>query len=93
MVRFIPVLHQQMRETRSALDARAGLRRRLSWRRLRYFMLPTLRRIVLAADQLSLSMMARGYSINRTEPAFGARPADGLAVLVAGVVLTATLMV
>jgi energy-coupling factor transporter transmembrane protein EcfT len=93
MVRFIPVLHQQMRETRSALDARAGLRRRLSWRRLRYFMLPTLRRIVLAADQLSLSMMARGYSINRTEPAFCARPADGLAVLVAGVVLTATLMV
>ena len=93
MVRFIPVLHQQMRETQSALDARAGLRRRLSWRRLRYFILPTLRRIVLAADQLSLSMMARGYGDKRTEPAFGARPVDGLAVFVAGTVLTITLMV
>lgn len=93
MIRFIPVLHQQMRETQSALDARAGLRRRLSLRRLRYFMLPTLRRIVLAADQLSLSMMARGYGDNRAEPAFSARPADGLAVLVAMVVLSVTLMV
>jgi len=93
MVRFIPVLQQQIRETRSALDARSGLRRRLSWWRLRYFILPTLRRVVLAADQLSLSMMARGYGDHRTEPAFGARAADGLAVLVAGGVLTAAFMV
>jgi hypothetical protein len=42
---------------------------------------------------LSLSMTARGYGDNRTEPAFGARPADGLAVLVAGAVLTVTLIV
>ena len=93
MVRFIPVLHQQIRETRSALDARSGLRRRLSCWRLRYFILPTLRRVVLAADQLSLSMMARGYGGNRTDPAFCARPVDGLAVFVAGVVLTVTLIV
>jgi energy-coupling factor transporter transmembrane protein EcfT len=93
MVRFIPVLHQQIRETQSALDARAGFRRRLSLRRVRYFILPTLRRVVLAADQLSLSMMARGYGGDRTDPAFCARPADGLAVFVAGVVLTVTLIV
>jgi energy-coupling factor transporter transmembrane protein EcfT len=93
MVRFIPVLHQQMRETQSALDARAGFRRRLSLRRVRYFILPTMRRVVLAADQLSLSMMARGYGDNRTDPAFCARPADGLAVLAAGAVLTIILSV
>jgi phosphotransferase system IIA component len=38
-------------------------------------------------------MIARGYGDNRTEHAFGARPADGLAVLVAGGILTVTLIV
>lgn len=93
IVRFIPVLHQQIRETQSALAARAGIRQRSSLRQIRHLILPTLRRVVLAADQLSLSMMARGYRDQRTDPDFCARPADGLAVLVAGAVLAVTLII
>lgn len=93
IVRFIPVLHQQIRETQSALAARAGRRPRFSLRQIRHLVLPTMRRVVLAADQLALAMLARGYQDKRTEPDFSARPADGLAVLVAGTVLTLTLIV
>lgn len=93
IVRFIPVLHQQIRETQSALAARAGTRRRLSLRRMRYLIFPTLRRVVLAADQLSLAMMARGYQEERTDPTFQAQPGDGLTVAVAGAVLVLTLII
>jgi len=93
IVRFIPVLHQQIRETQSALAARAGMRKRFSIRQIRHLILPTMRRIVLAADQLSQSMMARGYRDKRTDPAFCAGPVDGLAVLLAGTVLTVTLII
>jgi biotin transport system permease protein len=93
IVRFIPVLHQQIRETQSALAARAGRRRRFSLRQIRHLVLPTMRRVVLAADQLALAMLARGYRDQRTEPDFSARPADGLAVLIAGAVLTLSLIV
>ena len=93
IVRFIPVLHQQMRETQSALAARGGVRRRFSLRQIRYLILPTMRRVVLAADQLALAMLARGYQEKRTDPAFHAHPADGLAVVVTGAVLAVTLII
>lgn len=93
IVRFIPVLHQQMRETQSALAARVGARRRFSLRQIRYLILPTMRRVVLAADQLALAMLARGYHDKRTDPAFQSHPADGLAVVVTGVVLAVTLII
>lgn len=93
IVRFIPVLHQQMRETQSALAARGGARRRFSLRQIRYLILPTMRRVVLAADQLALAMLARGYQEKRTDPTFQAQPADGLAVVVTGAVLAVTLII
>jgi biotin transport system permease protein len=93
MVRFIPVLHQQIGETQSAVAARAGIRSRRSLRQIRYLILPTMRRVVLAADQLSLAMMARGYREKRTDPTFHAQPADGLAVAVTGAVLVVTLII
>lgn len=93
MVRFIPVLHQQLRETQSALAARGGRPRRLSPGRIRYLVWPTMRRVVLAADQLSQAMLARGYQEKRTDPDLRATPADGLALLLAGAVLVGTLII
>jgi energy-coupling factor transporter transmembrane protein EcfT len=93
IVRFIPVLHLQILETRSALAARAGVRRPLSLRRARYLVLPTMRRVVLAADQLALAMTARNYSENRTGPSFRFESSDALALLLAGAVLAFTGMV
>lgn len=83
LVRFIPVLHQQVHETRNALRARSGLRPRLSPRGLRFLILPTLRRMMLAADQLSLAMAARGYQEARTDPDLRAGPRDAAALSVA----------
>jgi biotin transport system permease protein len=93
IVRFIPVLLQQVRETQNALAARGGVRRRLSLRRVRYLVLPTMRRVVLAADQLSLAMLARGYREERTDPDLQATTADALALAAAAVVLGAALLV
>ena len=93
IVRFIPVLHLQIRETRSALDARAGVRRPLSLKRLRYLVLPTMRRIMLAADQLALAMTARGYSENRTGPAFHFASSDALVLALSGSVFATTLII
>jgi energy-coupling factor transporter transmembrane protein EcfT len=52
-----------------------------------------MRRILLAADQLSLAMLARGYQEDRTDPGLHATPADGLALAAAAAVLAATLIV
>jgi energy-coupling factor transporter transmembrane protein EcfT len=93
IVRFIPVLHQQIRETQNALAARAGARRRVSLRQVRYLIMPTMRRVVLAADQLAQAMLARGYQENRTDPVFHARPVDGLAVVLAAGILAVTLII
>ena len=93
VVRFIPVLHQQIGETRNALAARSGNQRSLSLRRLRFLVLPTLRRVVLAADQLALAMTARGYREQRTDPDLHAGAGDGLVLAAAGAVLIVTLLV
>ena len=93
VVRFIPVLHQQIGETRSALAARAGNQRPFSLRRMRFLVLPTLRRVVLAADQLALAMAARGYQEQRTDPDLHAAAGDGLALALAGGVLLATVVI
>jgi energy-coupling factor transporter transmembrane protein EcfT len=93
IVRFIPVLHQQVRETQNALAARGAVRRRFSPRWIRYLVWPTVRRVMLAADQLSLAMLARGYQEDRTDPGLRATSADGLALAVAAAVLIAVLIV
>lgn len=90
VVRFIPVLHQQIGETRNALAARGA---RLSLRRMRFLVLPTFRRVMLAAEQLSLAMAARGYQEKRTDPDLQAGRADALAFAAAGTVCLLTLMV
>lgn len=93
MVRFIPVLHQQVRDTQSALAARGGVRTGRFPRQIRYLIWPTMRRIVMAADQLSLAMIARGYQAERTDPELRATAADGVALLVAGATFLAALVI
>lgn len=93
LVRFIPVLHQQIQETRSALAARGAVARRPSLRQIRTIIWPTMRRVVLAADQLSLAMMARGYKEKRTEADFYTGPAEILALISTGAILVGTLIV
>jgi len=93
IVRFIPVFHQQVRETQNALAARGGVRRHFSVRWIRYLLWPSMRRVLLASDQLSLAMLARGYQENRTDPGLRVAPADGLALAAATAVLAATLLV
>ena len=93
IVRFMPVLHQQVRETRSAMTARGGIRKGFSIRRIRYLVLPTMRRVMLAADQLSLAMLARGYQEERTDPNLRATLPDGLALAAVGAVLVLALIV
>lgn len=93
VVRFIPVLHQQIGETRDALAARSGVQPPLSLGRLRFLVAPTLRRMVLAADNLALAMTARGYQDARTDPDLRAGPGDVFALAAAGGALLLTLMV
>jgi energy-coupling factor transporter transmembrane protein EcfT len=84
LVRFLPVLHQQISETRNALSARSGMRPRLPLRRIRFLVLPILRRMMLAADQLSLAMAARGYQETRSDPDLRAGPRDAAALAAVG---------
>jgi energy-coupling factor transporter transmembrane protein EcfT len=93
LVRFIPVMHQQLRETQMALAARSGRRRPLRLSRLRYLILPTMRRVVLSADQLALAMTARCYTEYRTDPDFEAGRWDGVAIGLSAVVLAIALFV
>jgi len=93
MVRFIPFLHLQIRETQEALDARAGGQRKRTLKKIKDLVLPSMRRVVLSADQLALAMSARCYSDDRTDPVFTAGPADGLALAISCAVLGAALII
>ncbi len=93
IVRFIPVLHHQVGETRLAWRARGGAWRKSPLAHIKYLVLPAMRRTILAADQLALAMEARCFSPRRTDPAFRAEPLDRLLVAGAFAVLTATLLV
>jgi energy-coupling factor transporter transmembrane protein EcfT len=73
IVRFIPVLFQQIHVSRTAWQARGGALRRSPLRRLRYQALPAVRRTVLGADQLAWAMQARCYQ--ERPAAFDGKPA------------------
>ena len=76
IVRFIPVLHQQINEARIAWLARGGDRRRNPLRQIRHMVMPAMRRTILSADQLALAMEARCFSPRRTDPALRAGRLD-----------------
>ena len=93
IVRFIPVLHHQINQSRIAWQARGGDRRRNPLRHIRHLVMPAMRRTILSADQLALAMEARCFSPRRTDPAFQARRLDGLLLGAALMVLVITRLI
>jgi energy-coupling factor transporter transmembrane protein EcfT len=76
MVRFIPVILGQARDTMDAQKARGIENRKNPVYRLVKLALPLGRRTFETADKLSLAMSARCYSENRTPPSFSATRKD-----------------
>ncbi len=93
IVRFIPVLHQQINETRIAWQARGGDRRHNPLRHIKHLVLPAMRRTILSADQLALAMDARCFSPLRTDPLLRAGRFDVLILTAAFLVLAAALLI
>lgn len=93
IIRFIPLIFDQARETSDALKARGLENRRNPVRRLAKLILPLVRRTFLDADQLALAMEARCYSERRTGPELHAAPRDwiGLGIVAAVGLLTVIL--
>jgi energy-coupling factor transporter transmembrane protein EcfT len=86
IVRFIPVIFEQARETADAQRARGVESRKNPVYRIIKFAVPLIRRTFETADQLAVAMEARCYSENRTQPEFSARLRDWV-VLMIGVCL------
>lgn len=82
IVRFIPVILNQAKETAEAQRARCLENRKNPLYRLMRLGVPLIRRIFEQADRLTVAMEARGYSANRTDPALSATRKDWIALLI-----------
>ena len=82
VVRFIPVIFDQARETADAQRARGVDNRKNPVYRLRKLGIPLMRRTFERADKLAVAMEARCYSENRTDPGLCARLRDWGALFV-----------
>jgi biotin transport system permease protein len=76
VVRFIPVIFDQARETADAQRARGVNNRKNPIYRLKKLGIPLMRRTFERADKLAVAMEARCYSENRTDPGLCARLRD-----------------
>ncbi len=81
LVRFIPMVLDQARETSDAQRARCIECRKNPVARMAVLTIALLRRIFEDADRLVAAMEARCYSEDRTGPAFGATRLDWLVLL------------
>lgn len=82
VVRFIPVIFDQARETADAQRARGVDNRKNPVYRLKKLGIPLMRRTFERADKLAVAMEARCYSENRTDPGLCARLRDWTALFV-----------
>lgn len=82
VVRFIPVIFDQARETADAQRARGVENRKNPVYRLKKLGIPLMRRTFERADKLAVAMEARCYSENRTDPGLFARLRDWTALFV-----------
>ena len=82
VVRFIPVIFDQARETADAQRARGVENRKNPVYRLKKLGIPLMRRTFVRADKLAVAMVARCYSENRTDPGLCARLRDWTALFV-----------
>ena len=90
IIRFIPVILDQAKETADAQRARGVENRKNPMYRLRKLLIPLMRRIFARADNLAVAMEARCYSENRTDPELKSGPADWVAL---GVVIASCLAI
>ena len=81
VMRFIPVILNQARETAEAQKARCVENRKNPIYRLRKIGFPLLRRTFENADRLIFAMEARCYNENQTIPDLRFRPADWVALV------------
>ena len=82
VMRFIPVILNQAKETAEAQKARCVENRKNPIYRFKTIGFPLLRRTFETAEELAVAMEARCYSENRTEPEFAARLRDWMVLLV-----------
>ncbi|MDF1593241.1 MAG: energy-coupling factor transporter transmembrane component T [Desulfobacterales bacterium] len=82
IMRFIPVILNQVRETAEAQRARGVENRENPLYRLTKLGIPLIRRTFENADRLITAMEARCYSENRTGPELKSTPRDWIALLV-----------
>lgn len=82
IMRFIPVIFDQAKETADAQRARGVENRKNPIYRLKVLALPLLRRTFERADKLANAMEARCYNENRTDPELSACRRDWIALLV-----------
>lgn len=91
LIRFIPLVFEQTRETSTALRARGIENRKNPLYRITHFIFPLLRRIFCEADQFVLALEARCFNEQRSEEPLAARPLDwsilGLALALGGLAL------
>ena len=71
-LRFLPLILTQAQQVSDAVNARCGNLNKNPVRRIRYLVLPLIKKIFLAGDRLCLAMEARCYSEDRTDPVFEA---------------------
>ena len=81
VMRFIPVILNQARETAQAQKARCVENRKNPIYRLRKIGFPLLRRTFENADRLIFAMEARCYNENSTIPDLCFHPADWIALI------------
>ncbi|MGD9301377.1 MAG: energy-coupling factor transporter transmembrane component T [Desulfobacterales bacterium] len=84
ILRFVPVIFDQARETAEAQKARCVHNRKNPVYRLIKLGFPLIRRAFERADDLVAAMEARGFTENRTDPDLAASRRDWVALTVVG---------
>ncbi|MCP4750301.1 MAG: energy-coupling factor transporter transmembrane protein EcfT [Proteobacteria bacterium] len=83
MVRFLPLILEQAKETGDAQRSRGVENRKNPVFRMVVFVVPLMRRIFESADRLAYAMEARCYSENRTDPELNSRKNDWIIMAMA----------
>jgi energy-coupling factor transporter transmembrane protein EcfT len=82
IMRFIPVILNQAKETAAAQRARCVENRKNPYYRLKWLGVPLIRRTFEQADRLIVAMEARCYSENRTDPVLCSTRKDWIALFI-----------
>jgi energy-coupling factor transporter transmembrane protein EcfT len=92
ILRFVPVIFDQARDTAEAQKARGVENRKNPLYRLTKFGFPLMRRTFERADELVVAMEARAFTENRTEPAMATHRRDWIALVAVGCLCIAVLI-